>query len=296
MRATRLPGICRLVLVACVVGLTIAACGGGGSSVPTERPPVLTERPSGALPTLSITARPPTSVPERSPSRSPRSEIALPTRSDAALPTSAAALPIPSPPASSLSPPAVASNVPPPTTRPVEPTSTLVPSSTPSTASSSGWVWWLLGLLVVVVVVVIIVASVRARRARETWEAQLADLVGESTWLAHEFLPQALSTPDVASRYATWTAYRPRVEALTGGLNDAAVAAPKDRFDGLDRLRAAVTELSSAMDRFATPTPVNEGETLGEVRQAQRWLEDALRAVQRHPNRQTDQSDGWPSA
>jgi hypothetical protein len=132
-------------------------------------------------------------------------------------------------------------------------------------------VWWLLGLLLLVVV--IIVASVRARRARETWEAQLADLVGESTWPAHELFPMALGTPDLASRYATCTAFRRRVEALTGGLSDAAVASPKHWLDGLDRLRAAVTELSSAMDRFPTAAPVNKGEGLGEVRQAQRWLE-----------------------
>ena len=119
----------------------------------------------------------------------------------------------------------------------------------------------MLGLLVVVVAVVIIVASVRVRRARGSWEAHFAGLVAESTWLAHELLPTTLSTPDVAVRNATWTAYRPRVEALMSGLNDAAVAAPKDRWEGLDRLRAAVTELGSAMDRFATATAVNEGES-----------------------------------
>lgn len=155
--------------------------------------------------------------------------------------------------------------------------------------------WWLLGLLVVVVAVVIIVASVRVRRARGSWEAHFAGLVAESTWLAHELLPTTLSTPDVAVRNATWTAYRPRVEALMSGLNDAAVAAPKDRWEGLDRLRAAVTELGSAMDRFATATAVNEGESLGAVRQAQRWLEEALRAIQRHSDRQAGPPDGGAS-
>jgi hypothetical protein len=152
-------------------------------------------------------------------------------------------------------------------------------------------VWWLLGLLIVLAAVVIVVASARARRAKRAWDAHLAGVMAETTWLAHELLPNTLSSPDAAQRRATWSAHRPRVEALSNSLTDAAASAPKEQRARLDQLRAAVFELSSAMDTYATAIPPNDQERLGAVRQSQRWVEESLRGIQRA----SDPPTGEPS-
>lgn len=139
--------------------------------------------------------------------------------------------------------------------------------------------WWLIGLLVVIAVVATVVVG-RARRGRRIWEGQLANVVSESTWLAHELLPDTLSAPDAAERRATWTAYRPRVEALMNALNEASASAPQGRQDDVGRLRDAVQELSLTMDTYAA-TGLEDKADLAAVRQAQRWLEDELHAIQR---------------
>jgi len=64
-------------------------------------------------------------------------------------------------------------------------------------------------------------------------------------------------------------------------VRDAAAAAPKDRSGDLIPLLNAVNELTRAMDLYVTATPGDEREHLGAVRQAQRSLEQALRAAQR---------------
>jgi hypothetical protein len=153
-------------------------------------------------------------------------------------------------------------------------------------------VWWLLGLLIVLAVVVIAVMSVRARRARKAWDAQLAAVVAETTWLAHQLLPDVLTSRDTAERLATWTAYRPRVEALANSLSEATASAPKERWASLDRLCAAVSELNSAMDAYAAATPLNDRERLGAVQQSQRWVEEALHAIQRTLDHQSGESPG----
>lgn len=130
----------------------------------------------------------------------------------------------------------------------------------------------------------VIVASGRARRARKAWAAQLSAVVAETTWLAHELLPNTLSSPDTAARLATWTAYRPRVETLMASLNEVVASAPNDRRTGVDQLRSAVSELRSAMDVYTTTPPPNDAESLGAVREAQHWTEEALRAIQRAPD------------
>ena len=70
----------------------------------------------------------------------------------------------------------------------------------------------------------------------------------ESMWLAHELVPTTLTGQDATARYATWTAHRLRVDALTNRARDAAVSAPKDRTTDLNQLLNAVHELTSAMD------------------------------------------------
>ena len=93
--------------------------------------------------------------------------------------------------------------------------------------------------------------GVRGRRARRDWEARLAEAVAESTWLAHEFLPYALGAGPAVNRRDAWTAFRPRVHALVNNLNAVVATASKDRTPTVDRLRAAVSDVSSAMDGYA---------------------------------------------
>ena len=138
--------------------------------------------------------------------------------------------------------------------------------------------WWLLGLLLALVVGGLVLVGVRGRRARRDWEARLAEAVAESTWLAHEFLPYALRAGPAVNRRDAWTAFRPRVQALVNNLNAVVASASKDRMPTVDRLRAAVSDVSSAMDGYAA-TGADNREALGAVRQAQRQLEEALRVL-----------------
>jgi hypothetical protein len=80
-----------------------------------------------------------------------------------------------------------------------------------------------------------------------------------------------------------WIASRPRVEMLERSLGELVGSAPQDRLGGVDRLRAALTDLSSAMDAYAAPGVPDDRESLGAARLAQRQLEEALRALQPLP-------------
>jgi hypothetical protein len=126
------------------------------------------------------------------------------------------------------------------------------------------------------------VLFVRRRRAREAWETQLAGAVAESTWLAHELLPAALSTENAVTRRDVWLASRPRVDALVNRLNQAMASAPADRLGSLAQLRDAVTDVGSTMDADAA-TALGDRESVGAARQAQRQLENALRAFEPRP-------------
>jgi hypothetical protein len=144
-------------------------------------------------------------------------------------------------------------------------------------------VWWLLGLLVALAVGTVIVLSVRRRRARKAWDAQLAGAVAESTWLAHELLPAALSTENAVTRRDLWLASRPRVDALENRLNETMASAPADRLSSLARLRDAVTGVRSTMDADAATAALGDRESVGAARQAQRQLEEALRTFEPRP-------------
>jgi hypothetical protein len=124
--------------------------------------------------------------------------------------------------------------------------------------------------------------AVRGRRASKVWDARLAAAVAESTVLAHDLVPNVLSAQSGAARRDLWTASRPRVEALERNLSGLVASAPKDQMGSLDRLRDAVTDLRSAMDAHAA-ADAGDRESLGAARQAQRQLEEALRAVQPPP-------------
>jgi len=160
------------------------------------------------------------------------------------------------------------------------PASAPTPAAVPVASSSSppAWVWWLLGLLLALVAGGLVLLGVRGRRARRDWEARLAEAVAESTWLAHEFLPYALRAGPAVNRRDAWTAFRPRVQALVNNLNAVVASASKDRMPTVDRLRAAVSDVSSAMDGYAA-TGADNREALGAARQAQRQLEEALRVL-----------------
>jgi hypothetical protein len=148
-------------------------------------------------------------------------------------------------------------------------------------SSSSLW-WWLLGLLIALGLGALLLA-LRLRRARHAWEAQLGSAVAESRWLAHELVPTVLSTGSPAARRSIWIASRPRVEALENGLRPVVASAPKDRSVSVDRLQVAVTDLRFAMDAYAATALPDDRESLGATRQAQRQLEEALRAFQPPP-------------
>jgi hypothetical protein len=140
----------------------------------------------------------------------------------------------------------------------------------------------LLGLLIALIVAALVLVAVRGRRARKAWDAQLAGTVAEATWLAHEFLPYALSGGVAAGRRDVWTAFRPRVRALVHNLDAVVASASRDRTATVDRLRAAVVDVSSAMDAYAAAGP-DDRESIGAARQAQRQLEEALRVLQPPP-------------
>ncbi len=287
MDARCVAGLLRVALPAGLLVLTLAACEGGGG-------PVASDRPSPALPTLSASVPTRSAVPEASASRTPRPTS---TRSAVAAPPPGSPTPTPAPtpdpttPAPTESRPAPA---PAPTRTPGAPTQASTPTSaaaptsstpaaTPVSSSPSPWVWWLLGLLAVGAVIALVVVAVRRRRTREVWSARRAGAVAESTWLAHELLPSALSAQSPAARRDRWTASRPRVAALHRNLGELVASAPKDQAGSLDRLREAVTGLGAAMDAYAA-TGAGDPERLGAARQAQRQLEDALaRAVQVPP-------------
>jgi hypothetical protein len=127
------------------------------------------------------------------------------------------------------------------------------------------------------------VLSVRRRRARKAWDAQLAGAVAESTWLAHELLPAALSTENAVTRRDLWLASRLRVDALGNRLNEAMASAPADRLGSLARLRDAVTGVRTTMDADAAIAALADRESVGAARQAQRQLEEALRAFEPRP-------------
>jgi hypothetical protein len=137
-------------------------------------------------------------------------------------------------------------------------------------------------VLLAAIVAVLVVMAVRARRARKAWEARLGEAVAESTWLAREFLPYALGAGPAVNRHDMWAAFRPRVHALVNNLSAVTASASTDRMPTVDRLRAAVADVSAAMDRHAAADP-QDRETLGAVRQAQRQLEEALRVLQPPP-------------
>ena len=56
--------------------------------------------------------------------------------------------------------------------------------------------------------------------------------------------------------------------------------------------RAAVFALRSATDIYATAAPPQDREPLGAVRQSQRWVEEALRAMQRVSGPRSDEPVG----
>src|SRR4030095_2220984 len=140
-----------------------------------------------------------------------------------------------------------------------------------------------LGLLVALAVGTVIVLSVRRRRARKAWDAQLAGAVAESTWLAHQPLPAALSTENAVTRRDVWLASRPRVDALENRLNEAMTSAPADQLGSLARLRDAVPGVRSTMDADAATAALGDRESVGAARQAQRQLEEALRTFEPRP-------------
>lgn len=295
----RCVSLLRVVLPAGLIVLALAACEGGGGG------PVSSARPSAALPTLSGSLPTRSAAPEESASGTPRVTPTPPTRSAVAVPTPTP-LPNPTTPdratGSRPAPPLTATRTPDgptqtptptptatvPSTAVAAPTSTSLstPPSTPAatavSSSPSPWVWWLLGLLIVAAGIALVVVAVRRRRTRKAWSARRAGAVMESTWLAHDLVPNVLSAQSPAARRDMWIASRPRVDALQRNLSELVASASKEQAGSLDRLRDAVTGLRWAMDAYAV-TDAGDPERLGAARQAQRQLEDALRAIQPPP-------------
>src|SRR5829696_6644131 len=283
---TDATGMRRIALLAGVLGLCLTACGESGGPVPSGRPSI-------ALPTLSTAAPTQPSSPEQSVSRPTLPTLTLPTRSPAGTPTANPTAP-PSPTANPTANPtapnptttrattATPTQTPEPTPTATTPVSTSTPADAAASSSSASWLWWLLGLLAALAGVLLLVWLLR-RGARKAWEERLAGTVAESTWLAHDLLPAALSAESPATSRNIWTASRPRVQALQNDLNELVPSSPKDRSGDIERLRGAVTDVSAAMDAYARADVPDDRESLGAARLAQRQLEDALRAVQPLP-------------
>ena len=287
-RPARAP---RVLLAAAVLGVGLSGCGGGGGvSLPSERPGSVLPTLSSPVGTAASTAARPTRASVTVPTRSVVPPPATPTAPPATALASTTAPPTTAPPTTGAPPTTTASA--PTTAAPTTarlttaapssaaPASAPTPAAVPVASSSSppAWVWWLLGLLLALVAGGLVLLGVRGRRARRDWEARLAEAVAESTWLAHEFLPYALRAGPAVNRRDAWTAFRPRVQALVNNLNAVVATASKDRMPTVDRLRAAVSDVSSAMDGYAA-TGADNREALGAARQAQRQLEEALRVL-----------------
>lgn len=268
------------------LGLCLTACGEGGQlpsgvpsslaslTVPTRSPEPEAPTSEAAQPTLTLPTRSP--APPANPTTNPPNPTT--TRAPVAT-TTAAAAPTPIQTTSEATPTP---------TREATPAPTQAQTSAPAVAvepsdSSSQWLWWLLGLLAAAAVAALVVWQVRSSGARKNWQTRLVGAVAESTWLAHELLPAVLGVENPAARRNMWIASRPRVETLERSLGELAASAPPDQLGGIDRVRAAVTDLSSAMDAYSAPGIPDDREALGAARLAQRQLEEALPALQPLP-------------
>ena len=265
--------------------MVLTACTDGGGPIST--------RPGTVVPTLSATVPTRTSEAQAPASPTTRPPPTPPTRSEAATPTPTPTAPAPTTPAETRTtePPTTTRTAAPPTqTSAPAPTQAQTPTpaatSTPvaapvsSSSSISPWVWWLLGLLVAGAVIALVVLGLRRRGARKEWDARLTAVHAESTWLAHQLVPSALSAQSAAARRDMWTASRPRVDALEWNLSELVESAPTDQSAGVNRLRDSVAAVRSSMDAHAA---TGDAESLGAARQAQRQLEEALRVVQPPP-------------
>jgi hypothetical protein len=143
----------------------------------------------------------------------------------------------------------------------------------------------LVGLLLAAAVAVFAVLGARRQHALEAWLAQRDGAVAESRWLARELLPAALAAESATARRNIWLASRPRVETLESHLSGVVASAPVEQQAALLRLGDALTDVRSAMDADAA-AGAHDRESLGAARQAQRQLEEALRAFQLPP-------EGW---
>jgi hypothetical protein len=266
------PVIRRRCVLLAVVCLSVAACGGTGLPTPTTsstaglqtRTTVEGTRPSAAEPSASLPSRSSIALPTRSGEPAPTQDEPAPSRAAVqAGPT--ASIPGASPEQAPTSPSAQPSAVPP---APVD------------SSSPAAWPSWLSVLLVVLAVVAVVGTFVvaRSRRARKAWRAQFDAVVAESTWLAHELVPDALSASGPVEPRSTWSAYRPRVDALRSVLDEAVASAPPDERDGASQLRLTVFEVDFAMDAYTAAVDGN-GSRIA-VDKARRRLEEALRAVQ----------------
>jgi hypothetical protein len=144
----------------------------------------------------------------------------------------------------------------------------------------------LVGLLAAAAVAVFAVMGARRQHARQAWLAQRDGALAESRWLARQLLPAALAAETATARRNIWLASRPRVETLESHLSDVVMSAPVEEQAALGRLRDALTGVQSALDADAAPGAPDDRESLGAARQAQRQLEEALRAFPLPP-------EGW---
>jgi len=279
-----------VLLAAAVLGVGLSGCGGGGGvSLPSERPGSVLPTLSSPVGTAASTAARPTRASVTVPTRSVVPPPATPTAPATAL-ASTTAPPTTAPPTTGAPPTTAA-----PATTTAAPTTARLTTAAPSSAASTSaptpvavpvassssppaWVWWLLGLLLALVLGGLVLVGVRGRRTRRDWQARLAEAVAESDWLAHEFLPYALGAGPAVNRRDAWTAFQPRVHALVNDLNAVVATASKDRMPSVERLRAAVSDVSSVMDGYAA-AGADDREALGAARQAQRQLEEALRVL-----------------
>ena len=297
----------RLTTTALIGAVLLAGCGGGGISLPSERPSV--SLPSVSLPTVSLPSLPtrtatPTATDQptqsAAPTTTPTSSSAAPTESasvvpsitaDTATPTTTSAKPTPTPtpttpaptstPTTASATPTSASPTPKPTSATPTPTPTSEsPSATPTSASpspsatapvapaDSSTPWWPWALLAVAAVGLALWWFVFAVPRRK-WDAAFTDRLSESRWVIDSLVP-SVTNRALSPEQASqqWIDGKRRIDDLQRGLYGLGAHIPgSSRAAHLGAVSGALAALQQSLERDVA------------VRGMQSTLPDAARAA-----------------
>jgi hypothetical protein len=244
-----------LAMAALASTALLAGCGGGGITVPTQRP--------------SIT------LPSRSGAATPSAPTDTPTASDSVTPTDTATATPTATPTTTATPTPTPTATPTPTPTPVPtetatvtveptPTPTATPTPVPSATDSgtaagpeqpaedSGvpvWVVVLVVLLLVALVVGLLLA--RAARRRREQEALLAGLDERGGWVVDHGVNDLIGAADPGAVQVAWGRLSSALSELSGDVTRIAAETPTDRGAGIIALRDAVASLQGTAEAHA---------------------------------------------